>query len=446
VNPRRLIPYLAIFLVLAGVYVGLRWHQRQKVAQEQKAKEIYNFPEKEISAFSLKRGQEEIKLSRQGTDWEITKPLKSKADKLTIDSLLRTLAKLKMEQNLGKGNLKSFGLEPPAAVLSFTAKGTPHQLALGSQAPGGMSFYVRKDHDPRILLISRSSKDDLLPQLAALRDKTLWPFHPEQVKSLKIRTGKTLVNLEKSGPQTWRWVGRPDFRVRSDRVQFLLRRLSEAPIMDFHPTPPKDPKATGLAPRPRIEVTLVTAKGTESLFLGGASVKGNYARLGTHGPLLQVKREVSDQIAKTLAGLEDHRLWSGDIMAVHRMVWGAPGKTWTAVKEKNSWKITGPKQAAFKKSGPEVEWALIGFQKLEFSNLLPKVPALNPVAFTVEFFDGAGKSLFRLEEGNKAEKTGVRVLTKAGDTTAGAVVPPKGLADWQKQMNRLSTPPPKPKK
>jgi hypothetical protein len=446
VNPRRLIPYVVIFLVLAGVYAGLRWHQEQKAAQERKAKEIFNFSETEFSALSLQRGKEEIKLRRQGTDWEITKPLKSKADKRTVDSLFKTLAKLKMQRDLGKGDLKSYGLEPPAVVLSFTAKGAAHQLALGSQVPGGMSYYARKDHSPNILLINRSSKHDLEPNLSALRDKTLWPFNPAQVKSLKIHASKTQVSLEKSGPQAWRREGRPDFRVRSDRVQFLLRQLSEAQIMDFNPTPPKDPKATGLAPRPKIKVTLATPKGTESLFLGGASVKGNYARLGSHGPLLQVRREVSDRIAKALAGLEDRRLWSGKIMAVHRMVWGAPGKTWTAVKEKNTWKITGPNQAAFKKSGPEVEWALISFQKLEYSSLLPKPPAPKPATFTVEFFDGAGKPLFRLEEAGKPGKTGVRVLTKARGATTGALVPPKSLADWQKQMNRLSTPPPKPKK
>jgi hypothetical protein len=446
VNPRRLIPYLVVFLVLAGVYAGLRWHQVQKAAQERKAKEVYNFPEKEISALSLKRGKEEIKLRRQGTDWEITQPLTSKADKQTIGSLLRTLAKLKMQRNLGKGELKSFGLEPPAAVLSFTAKGAAHQLALGSQAPGGMSYYARKDNGPNILLISIADKNDLEPQLAALRDKTLWPFKPGQVKSLKIHAGKTQVNLEKSSPLAWRWVGRPDIKVRNDRVEFLLKQLSEAKIMDFNPTPPKDLKAAGLAPRPNIAVTLVTPKGTETLFLGGASVKGNYARLGAKGSLLQVKRNVSDRITRTLAGLEDRRLWSGDIMAVHRMVWGPPGKTWTAVKEKTSWKITGPDKKAFKKSGPEVEWALINFQKLEHSSLLPKLPAPNPAAFIVEFFDGVGKPLFRLEEAGKPEKTGVRVLTKAGGASAGALIPPKSLADWQKQLNRLSTPPPKPKK
>jgi hypothetical protein len=442
VNPRRLIPYLAIFLVLAGVYAALRWQQEQKTAQEKQAKEVFNFSEAEISALTWKRGQEEVQLIRRGTEWEITKPLKSKTDKYIMGNLLKTLAQLKMERDLGPGDLKTFGLEPPASVLTFTAKEATHQLALGSQAPGTQSYYVRKDQSPNIFLITSVNKDDLDPKLAALRDKTLWPFKPDQVKSIKIQSGKTQVELEKSGPQTWRWVGRPEFRVRHDRVKFLLQRLSETEIMDFSPTPPKDLKAAGLGPQAQTTVILATPQGAETLFLGGDSPKGNYARLGTKGSLVQVRREVSDQIAKTLAGLEDRRLWSGEIKDVHRMVWGTPEKTWTAVKEKDAWKISGPGQAGFQKSGPEVEWALTSFQKLEYSSLLPKPPGPGAATFSVEFFDGAGKSLFRLEEG-KPEKAGAPVVLKTGDATTGAVLPSTSLADWRKQMDRLTQAPPK---
>ena len=40
-NPRRLIPYVVVFLILAGTYVGLRWHQRQKETREQQAKQVF---------------------------------------------------------------------------------------------------------------------------------------------------------------------------------------------------------------------------------------------------------------------------------------------------------------------------------------------------------------------------------------------------------------------
>ena len=38
---RRLIPYVVVFLILAGVYGGLRWRQEQQVAREEQAKKVF---------------------------------------------------------------------------------------------------------------------------------------------------------------------------------------------------------------------------------------------------------------------------------------------------------------------------------------------------------------------------------------------------------------------
>ena len=149
VSPRRLLPYLVVFLVLVGTYAGLRWHQAQKEAREEQAKQVFGFKADEISALTLKRGQAEIQLTRQGAAWEITKPLKARADALAAGDLVKALAQLKLERDLGPGDLKGFGLDKPGLVISFTAKGQPHQLALGNPAPGGRGFYVRKDESPQ---------------------------------------------------------------------------------------------------------------------------------------------------------------------------------------------------------------------------------------------------------------------------------------------------------
>ncbi|MFN2223318.1 MAG: uroporphyrinogen decarboxylase family protein, partial [Candidatus Promineifilaceae bacterium] len=47
------------------------------------------------------------------------------------------------------------------------------------------------------------------------------------------------------------------------------------------------------------------------------------------GPVMQVEASLPDEIDTTLASLEDHRLWAGDLMAVRRVVWGAPDQSWT---------------------------------------------------------------------------------------------------------------------
>ncbi len=197
-SPRRLLPYLVVFLVLVGTYTGLRWHQAQKEAREKQAKQVFAFKADEISAVTLKRDQAEIQLTRQGADWEITQPLKARADALAAGDLVKALAQLKLERDLGPGDLKGFGLDKPGLVISFTAKGQPQLLSLGSPAPGGRGFYVRKGESPNILLVAAGVRDALDQPLDALRDKTLWAFDPGRVKSLQLRTAKTQVSLAKT--------------------------------------------------------------------------------------------------------------------------------------------------------------------------------------------------------------------------------------------------------
>ena len=89
--------------------------------------------------------------------------------------------------------------------------------------------------------------------------------------------------------------------------------------------------------------------------------------------------------------------------------------------------------------------ALVNFQNLEYSSLLPQSGAPGNAAFTLEFFDGAGKSRFKLEELGQPGQAGVVVRTQAGDTVVAAVVPQQNFSRWQEEMARLTPPPPQPK-
>ena len=198
-------------------------------------------------------------------------------------------------------------------------------------------------------MINTGARESLNQQVLSLRDKTLWAFDPTQVKSIKIRIDKTVVDLEKTAG-AWRWVGRADYKVRADRVEELLGRLQRARIIDFPRAGPKDLRAVGLAPQAKTEVTLVTPKGAESLFLGAGTGSEIYARLGPQGQVVKVGKGLPEQIARAVTTLEDRRLWAGSVAEVGKVVWGPPGRTRTAVREENSWKITGPDKAEAQQS------------------------------------------------------------------------------------------------
>ena len=136
-TPRRLIPYVVIFLILAGAYVGLRWRQEQQIARDEQAKKVFHLKETDLSDLSLVRGKDEVRLVKKDQVWRLTAPLNTKADQTIVDSMLTTLARLRKERDLGEEkDLKPFGLDKPGLVVKFTAQGQPHQLAIGAKVPG----------------------------------------------------------------------------------------------------------------------------------------------------------------------------------------------------------------------------------------------------------------------------------------------------------------------
>jgi hypothetical protein len=283
------------------------------------------------------------------------------------------------------------------------------------------------------------SKDSLDRQLLALRDKTLLPFIMGEVKGLKVKSPKTAADLSKTGPQTWGWVGRPDFRVRGDRVEKLLRDLHIARANNFLEPPPKNLVALGLVPDRRTEITVATSAGDRTLWLGAKKDDAVYARLGAEGAVVLVDAALADEVGKTLTSLEDRRLWSGAITAVHQVVWGPPGKTWTARKDQESWKLTGPDQAATQQPAVRLEMALWNFQKLEAAKILPPGGApKGPPVFGLELLDQAGKPLLHLEEVGAQGKDRLTVHTGEGKTTATALIPREPFRQWQEEMRRLT--------
>jgi hypothetical protein len=441
-TPRRLLPFLVVFLVLAATYGLLTWRQGVREAREQEAKKLFAVKAGEITALALKRGQEEISLVKTGQEWQIIKPVKAAVDPVTFDSLLATLAHLEKMRDLGAAkDLPAFGLTKPGLVVEFTAQGKPHRLAIGGKTPGDQGYYALKDQEAELLTLSASNKESLDRPLIALRDKTLLTFAPDKVTALKIKTGATLVDLEKTGPRTWRWVGRERFPVRRDRAEALVRQLHFAQAKEFVAEPPRDLRAYGLAPQPAMEVAVLQGKARETLALGAKHQNDYYARKVPGGPVVLVDQNLMLQISKSLASLEDRRLWPGQITEVQKVVWGTPPKLWVGVKDKDFFKITGPEKQELRQPTVQVEMALVRLQQLESSRRPSKGAApTGAPGYILELYDGSGKPLFRMEKLGKPARGEIQVLARRGDQVQRAWTSQAAYGEWQASMSRLTSP------
>lgn len=454
--PRRLLPYLVLFLALLGLYWGLSWRQTRQEAEKTEAKRIFQVKQADIGEVVLKRGKEEIRLAKKDGEWWLTKPLKMRADPAMVDAMLSTLASMQKERDLGEGDLKTFGLDKPALVVEFAAPGKGGRLVIGNATPGNMGFYAYRDQDSRhLLIINPGNKSSLDRPLADLRDKTIFAYTPAQVKSLQIKIGAAApVPLEKAASGSWSWKGREKFPVREDRVEELLRFLQTSKVKEFVSDAPKNLAAFGLAPAMG-EVDVVQDKKPEKLLLGAKAKGGEYARKAPDGTVVVTDKDLLAQIAKALTTLEDRRVWRGQAAAVQKVVWGPPDKTWSAVKEKDFWKITGPEKQELKQPAVRLEVGLWKLQTLELTRPAASTkttPAKTPktktppakTVYVLELLDGAGKSLFRLEELGQEKGKEVLVRVKAGDKPDTGLLPSAAYQEWQKEMARLASPPPGP--
>lgn len=443
-TPRRLFAFLAVFLAVAAAYFWVTWRDIRKEQAEQAAKRLYQIKEEAITALALKKGAEAIHLEKKGQDWQITKPLQTGADQDTVRSLLNALAFLNKERDLGQEkDLKPFGLDMPSFIVEFTADGKTRQLLLGNAAPGGRGYYALRDQSQDLMIISSADKQSLDRSLTALRDKTLFAFSPDKIKTVKIHLGTLQVNLERTAPDAWKWQGREQVKVRADRVDSLLRRLDLARIKEFVSESPgaKELAAHGLAPKPKGEVTLVEENQTQTILLGEADKAGVYARKGSAGPVFLVEERLKKDLEQTIAELPERRLWPGKIAAVQKVIWGPPDKVWTAVKEENSWKLSGPAQESLSQSAVRLEMALLKFQDLEYARLFPAGKPAEAAKYLLELQDASGKMLLRLGETGRSEEDKVEVSLEGQDKVERALVPLKAYRAWQEDMDRLTKKP-----
>ncbi len=438
-HPRRLWLFLAVFAALAAGYYLVAWQQERAAQAERAARRLFAVKEDEITEIAVKKAGGEIRLARREGSWALLQPLAERADQEAARQQAATLAGLDRDRDLGElQDPEAHGLRQPALVVEFTAQGQTRRLAVGHPTPGNLGYYVQRDQDQRLFTISQLAKESLDRPVEAFRDKTLFDFAPDKVDRVKFTVGPTVMELEKTGAGAWRWAGREHFKVRKDRLESLLRHLTLSRIKEFVAAPPKGGGNLGFAPVPTAEVAVwVSGQPPQTLILGARQQNDFYARKEAAGPLFLVEAELAQRVLAAPTDLEDRRLWVGDLADAARLVWGPPERSWSAVKEKDGWRLTGPDRQELRQPGVRLEAVLIKLQELEVQRLLP-APAAGKRDYLVEVLDGAGTPLVRLAQTGKADKDHVAVRLERGGRQEGAWLAKAAFEQWQADIARLT--------
>jgi hypothetical protein len=456
----KVLLYLAVLLLVAGGYFFSEFRHSQKLAAEKAANQVFRVKAGDITALTLKSDKGEIQLQRVLTEkppapeppassgpasqagaWELTKPIAGKVDELTINSLISALADLKIQRhldNVPEDTLKNYGLDKPAFTVEFQVAGQTHQLRFGHKVPGDQNIYAQKDTEPGVLVIRNTDKETLDRGLTALRTKNIFTLPLQQITEMRIIRPQDRLVLQKTASSEWLPGENLKTKLRADRINALLGKITGAKALEFVAEKADDLKKYGLAPSPTLRLTLLADKQEETLLLGSQHGERYYAQVSGTDPVILVDKALLETIPASYDTLEDRRLWAGQDADVHKVVWGAPDKQISAVRDKNGWTIQAPEKPARQETAMKFSLAFWRLKDMEYTRLQDSRDNKNTApAFTLQLLGPEDKPLFRLDE-LAGEKNQGRITFTQGEKTLAALMPVKGLAPLKETLEGLA--------
>jgi hypothetical protein len=166
-KPRTTLALLAVAMALGGFIFGLERCSQSTRERQERAAHIGQTNQKDIRGFTIRNGDETIRVKADGADWKMVAPWKDDADISLIDQLLDALGSLQSDDtitDLGKGGkkrglLKDFGLSKPRLRLRLEGKRMPGEFLFGQDTAVRGKCYLRVENDDAVYVVSNDLKN-----------------------------------------------------------------------------------------------------------------------------------------------------------------------------------------------------------------------------------------------------------------------------------------------
>ena len=181
---------MVVMLAALGAYVY--FVDLPQAERDAKKETILTFEQDAIDTFTLIYPDRTIRLKQVApAEWDIIEPVQAKADKITIDNMLNTLADEEVTRRLdpdASADLALYGLDEPLVKIQLVLNDGTNlpQLSIGKDTPVGYSAYVQKEGDPQLHLTRQAFRLGMIKEVKELRDKTVLSFVSTDVKKITI--------------------------------------------------------------------------------------------------------------------------------------------------------------------------------------------------------------------------------------------------------------------
>lgn len=322
-------------------------------------RDVFNFSPAEVTTLRLQVGdQPEIRCKRQGDSnpnvtgdtegWEMTQPVKAKADTRAIEDIVSALSSLRVVvfETDGEYDPADYGLNQPriTVTLETTVDDSTSELQIGNDTGTPGRIYVAHSDHRAVYTVNREIYTKLNRTIFDLRDKRVIDFQRTATHRFVIRQGESKIECQKSVDGEWEITAPVALKADEEAVDDLLFGVDALRAVAFIDDQPTSLQPYGLD-SPSIEVSFRMPDAEPAVLLVGKMAGNNiYVKAQNAKPVFLVKKPFLDLVGMGVAGLRNKQIldFDGDDAAKIALKHGDINLT--CQKQGTNWRLTHPVQ------------------------------------------------------------------------------------------------------
>jgi hypothetical protein len=159
-------------------------------------KTAIKFDRDKVDHVEISADNKTLELAKSGNDWKIVKPVQALSDSTAAEGFIGKVQSAQMKSivsdNASAADLKKYGLDKPAATVTFSLGSAKASLLVGGKSADG-SLYARDASKPLVMTLDATLLDDFKKGADEYRKKDLFAFRAYDANRIEItRAGQTV--------------------------------------------------------------------------------------------------------------------------------------------------------------------------------------------------------------------------------------------------------------
>lgn len=365
---------LVLLVVLAGLLAYVLVYERGEVHEGPLA---LRFDADEVREIRIEDpAGTEVRLTRKGKAWRLTKPVAARADKEIVGRFLDDLERLGDEGEIGQDvkDLKPYGLDKPRTTLNLVRRGKPRlTLLFGGKTPDDVNVYTMLRGGARVFMVSGQIPERVGRGASEFRDKTVLPFSTAGVERMGLVQPQGRIEAKREGESDWRLTEPIETDGDDLALDDVLSAAHDLKAAEFVADKPGDLAGFGLD-KPRFEVRL-WSKGrrkARTIAFGKEAPAGRvYVRTSEEPTVYSVAQADLEKLDKPAGDLRSKQVLAFDHDSATRIRLKSATQEVQLAREGSAderrWQIIKPSRvAADERTVDDVLYALSGLRADEF--------------------------------------------------------------------------------